>query len=146
MARGRDQLSEKLERIMVQSQLMGLTTGDMIKIANRMRALDAERDFKTKVNEITAGMSWTKVGPKEYDVTDAKGLKYSFRPAKKKKGQGWYNEYWDIVVTHPGTRMKPKEYPSQTLSVDYNEKVRLCPDKDKLLYRILFNLYRRRWQ
>ena len=59
MPRGRKALTDKQERILVQCQLMGLTTADMVQISNRLRALDKEREFKSRVNEFASGFTWT---------------------------------------------------------------------------------------
>ena len=147
MARARAKLSDKLERIMVQSQLMGLTTADMVKIANRMRVLDAEREFKREVDEAVNGVSWAKINKNHYTITDRKGRHYSC-VCKEVSRTGWAwerNEKWDITITHPGTRMKPKTITRESLYADPGEVTSACPDKDKRLWRLVRNIHKGRW-
>ena len=59
MSRGRKPLTDKQERILVQCQLMGMTTADLVTISNRLKAIDAENEFRSRVAEATHGFSWT---------------------------------------------------------------------------------------
>jgi hypothetical protein len=138
MARQRAKLTEKQERILVQCQLMGMTTADMVKISNRLRALDAEREFSVKVNEVTANKTWTKISTGHYCVTDSKGLQYDCLLTRNNRDR-WSatSESWTVKVTHPGTRMKERVYKDQPSYSDYDETARICPDGDKKLYRLL---------
>jgi hypothetical protein len=146
MARGRAQLSEKLERIMVQSQLMGLTTSDMVKIANRMRALDAERAFKEEVDRVTEGMSFEKKGTGFYTITSKDGRVYEFtRKLIKERSNWWRTEAWDVVVTQPGTRFKPRKFADFKTREDMNEVARACPNGEKKLYRLMKAIYNRKF-
>jgi hypothetical protein len=147
MARARAKLSDKLERIMVQSQLMGLTTADMVKIANRMRVLDAEREFKREVDEACNGMSWAKIDRMHYTITDRKGRHYDCVCKEvSRSGWGWErSEHWDVTITHPGTRMKPKTLTKETLYELSGEIVSACPDKDKRLWRLVRKIHNGHW-
>ena len=142
MARGRAQLSEKLERIMVQSQLMGLTTSDMIKIANRMRALDAERVFKEEVERVSEGMSFEKKAYGHYVITDKRGRVYDMkRRLERHKDHWWSNEVWDVEVTNPGTRFKARQFKGVKTFENQNEVARACPNGEKKLFRLMQLIY-----
>ena len=69
MARERAKLTDKQERILVQCQLMGLTTRDMTQISNRLVALERERAFKADIAEAVADKTWTKVD-KGWQIVD----------------------------------------------------------------------------
>ena len=148
MPRGRAQLSEKQERILVQCQLMGLTTRDMTQISNRLRALDKEREFKERVNLVTAGMAWKKEGSNKYLITASDGRVYDCFLKKISGSYRWERqEEWTIKVTHPGTRMKEKIFTKERIySTQYEEVTSACPDQDKKLYRLLDNIYRGKWR
>jgi hypothetical protein len=52
MARGRAALTDKEERILIQAQLMGLSTASMVKIGNRLKALEQEREAMNHINDM----------------------------------------------------------------------------------------------
>lgn len=147
MARSRAKLNDKLERIMVQSQLMGLTTADMITIANRMKALDKEREFRREVDEAVAGFSWEKKDRNHYIVTCPKGRVFDCnRHFNSRSGWGYYSEVWDVVVTYPAGKVKQKQLAKETLHEDPREAASMCPDKDKRLWRIIKAIHNGRWK
>jgi len=136
MARGRAQLTDKQERIMVQSQLMGLGTSDMIKIANRMRALDTEREFKRTVDQYCADFTFEKKDYLHYVIKNQKGRVFECKG--KRHWDRWaYRTDWSIEVTHPGTRLKPKVVKDVRLHENSDEIARACPNGEKVLYRLM---------
>jgi hypothetical protein len=137
MARTRAALTDKQEKILIQCQLMGMTTADMVKISNRLRAIDAEREFRIKVDEVVQGMTWTKPERSHYIVTDSKGLVYDCKYQRKYSNHWNKTETWEIKVNHPGTRMKEKVFKEKNIWSNGDEAARLCPDNDKRLYRLL---------
>lgn len=148
MARGRAQLSEKQERILIQCQLMGLTTRDMTQISNRLKALDKEREFKARVNEVTAGVTWEQNAKGHYMITANDGRLYE---CILKKVQGRYSwdrkDEWTIKVSHPGTRMKEKVFNKENLYyTEYDEVASACPNKDKRLFRLLNSIHKGKWR
>ena len=148
MARGRAQLSEKQERILIQCQLMGLTTKDMTQISNRLKSLDKEREFKVRVDEVTAGVTWKQNSKGHYLITTKDGFLYECI-LKKVLGQSpWEKkDQWTIKVSHPGTRMKEKIFNKENLYyTEYHEVVSACPNKDKRLFRLLNSIYKGRWR
>lgn len=146
MARSKAKLSDKLERIMVQSQLMGLTTADMITIANRMKALDKERVFRREVDEACVGVSWEKKDKYHYIIKDSRGRVYECkRKLNSRDGWGYYSEAWEIKISHPGTRFEEKHLKSESINDSPNEAPSMCPDKDKRLWRLIRAIHSRRW-
>lgn len=137
MARTRAALTDKQEKILIQCQLMGMTTADMVKISNRLRALDAEREFRVKVDEAIQDKSWIKKSRNEYVITDQKGLEYKCVMSYKVRDRWNTSEKWEVTVTHPGTRMKERIFKDQSIYGSGDEAVRCCPDGDKRLYRLL---------
>ena len=135
MPRGRASLTDKQERILVQCQLMGLTTSDMIKISNRLKALDIERENRKKVDEAVSGMTWKIVSTKNFVVTDSKGLVYDCADITNIRKIGYYHKSFGVTITHPGTRMKPRK---GELTIHENDYIlaRHCPENSKTLYRI----------
>lgn len=142
MPRGRKKLSEKQERILVQCQLMGLTTADMTQISNRLRALDAERQFKARVDEVSQGFTFTEKSKREFTITDNSGKVYDVKVSTDRSTRNWSNygtEYASINITKPGTRFKGKtvsKHPLQESYIDH-EIVSVCPNRNKLLFRVM---------
>lgn len=142
MPRGRKQLTEKQERILIQCQLMGLTTADMVQISNRLRALDVERTFKARVDEFSQGFTWVEKSKREFTVTDEHGKIYEVKVKTDYSRRNWShsgNDYATVNITKPGTRFKPKNLNSYHLAVHYedNEIPGVCPNGNKYLFRIL---------
>ena len=141
MPRGRKQLSDKQERILVQCQLMGLTTADLVTISNRLKALDKERDFRAKVAEVTEGMSWTESKKREFTVTDRQGRVYEvkvyadYSPDWIRRG----HEFAKITISKSNKRTKQRVIESHRLSGswDCDEIGHCCPNGNKYLYRIM---------
>ena len=101
MARGRAALTEKEERILVQAQLMGLSTSSMVKIGNRLRALEKEREEIARIDETCQGFAWEgKQTSERLQVTSPDG--YLVKATRGKKGNSRWDHFswsYDIKVT-----------------------------------------------
>jgi len=137
MARTRAALTDKQEKIVIQCQLMGMTTADMVTISNRLKALDAEREFRVRVSEVIEGKTWEKKSSKHYIIKDSDGLVYDCTMAHKVYDHWNRSERWTVSVTHPGTRMKEKVFKDQSIYASSDEQARVCPDNDKKLFRLM---------
>lgn len=142
MPRGRKQLSEKQERILIQCQLMGLTTADMVQISNRLRALDTERDFKARVDEFCQGFTWNEKSKREFTVTDSDGKIYDVKVKTDYNRRNWTvsgQDYATVHITKPGTRFKPKTVNGHHLTSHWEdtEIAGVCPNGNKYLFRIM---------
>jgi hypothetical protein len=147
MPRTRKALSDKQERILVQCQLMGLTTQDMTQISNRLRVLDIEREFKKEVNEAIEGQRWDKKSKHHYIITDTEGRVYDCRMSLITGNSGWgHKETWTIVINKPGTRMKERVLKDKTLWARTDEIASVCPENDSRLFRLLQNIKKGVWK
>jgi hypothetical protein len=142
MPRGRKQLTDKQERILVQCQLMGLTTADMVQISNRLKALDVERTFKARVDEFSSGFTWKSVDHRNFTITGADGKVYEVKVFKDHTKMNWNHgptEYANITVSKPGTRFKPRVIKNHKLDNRWEdiEIAGVCPDGNKLIFRTM---------
>lgn len=139
MPRGRAALTEKEERILIQAQLMGLSTASMVKIGNRLKALEQEREAIDQINETTQGYSWDESSTIEkLKITTPEGLEVlAVRGQKGKSHWGHYSWAYTITVTKPGTRFKPRVFKDRSLQCEYDWKKRLMPNKSKELYSLI---------
>ena len=139
MPRGRAALTEKEERILIQAQLMGLSTASMVKIGNRLKALEQEREAMDHINEMCQGYTWDEnQNLEKLKVTTPDGLEVeAVRGQKGRSHWGHYGWNYDITVTKPGTRFKARTYKSKELQCDYDWKKRLMPAKSKELYSLI---------
>jgi hypothetical protein len=142
MPRGRKQLTDKQERILVQCQLMGLTTADMVQISNRLKALDVERTFKARVDEFSSGFTWTSKDRTNFTIIDSDGKIYDVKVVKDYSKRNWNHgpsEYATITVTKPGTRFKPRVIKGHKLSNQWEdtEIAGVCPDGNKFIFRTM---------
>ena len=139
MARERAKLTDKEERIMVQAQLMGLTTASMVKIGNRLKALEQEREAIAHINNVCQGYKWDEVQTIEkLKVTSPDGLEVeAVRGPRGQSRWGHYSWNYDITVTKPGTRFKPRVYKSKDLQCDSDWKKKHMPAKSKELYSLI---------
>ena len=141
MPRGRAKLSDKEERILVQAQLMGLNTDSMIRIGNRLRALDREKEFRRKVSEVSSGFSWTIRSNREFAIADSEGKIYDVVITRDYSHRDWNHsatDYAKITISKPGTRFKPRTIDSHKVGNPFNDEiVSACPEKNKFLYRVL---------
>jgi hypothetical protein len=142
MPRGRKPLTEKQERILVQCQLMGMTTADLVTISNRLKALDTDREFKARVDDAVQGFTWTSKNKREFTITDRAGHVYDVRVVSD-YGRGSWNQqchhYAIVNVSKPGTRFKSRKVDSHPLRNPWNDNeiVSCCPDGNKYLYRMM---------
>ena len=137
MARGRAALTDKEEKILIQAQLMGLSTASMVKIGNRLRALEKERDDIAEINNACQGYSWSEIKGGWAVVTPDK---YTVEFTNQTRGRdSWYQVNWnfDIKVYKPGTRFKPRTYKKKGINVSNDWKARLCPANSKVLYALI---------
>lgn len=151
MPRGRKPLTDKQERILVQCQLMGLTTADMVQISNRLKALDIEREFKVRVDEAAHGFTWTSKNKREFVLTDVAGHVYEVKVVSDYSRHSWNQQTHDfasVKVTKPGTRFKARTVASHPLRNpwDENEIVSACPDSNKFIYRMMRDIKNGRFQ
>jgi len=141
MPRGRAKLSDKEERILVQAQLMGLDTDSMVRIGNRMRALDREKEFRAKVSEVSSGFSWTLKSNREFAITDREGKLYEVNIVRDYNSRDWNHsatDYAKITINKPGTRFKPRTINAHKIGNPFNDEiVSACPEKNKYLYRVM---------
>jgi len=142
MPRGRRQLTDKQERILVQCQLMGLTTSDLVTISNRLKALDIEREFKVRVDDVSHGFTWTSKNKREFTLTDKAGHIYDVRVVSDYGRGSWSQQchhYAIVNVSKPGTRFKPRHVSSHPLRDDWDvtEIAAACPDSNKYIYRMM---------
>jgi hypothetical protein len=142
MPRGRRPLTDKQERILVQCQLMGLTTADLVTISNRLKALDRENQFRARVNEVTDGFTWTVKDKRNFVVVDGSGAVYDCSCYTEYSGRDWTQhgiDYIKVTVRYPGTRKKSRTVSDHRISARWEEDeiASVCPEGNKYLYRIL---------
>lgn len=139
MPRERTKLTEKEERILIQAQLMGLSTASMVKIGNRLKALEKEREDIENINKTCQGFSWEE--PIEKDrlkVTTPDG--YAVEAIRGRKSNTRWDHYgwtYTINVSKPGTRFKTRVYADKELRCDYEWKKRLMPAQSKEIYSLI---------
>jgi hypothetical protein len=151
MPRGRKQLTDKQERILVQCQLMGLTTADLVTISNRLKALDREREFKARVSEATHGFTWTSKNKREFTLTDVAGHVYEVKILSDYSRSSWNQQCHDfanVTVSKPGTRFKNRSVSAHPLRGYWedDEIVSACPDGNKFLFRMMRDIKKGRFQ
>jgi hypothetical protein len=139
MPRSRAALTDKEERILVQAQLMGLSTASMVKIGNRLKALEQEREAMAHINDMCQGYKWDDVQTLEkLKVTSPDGLEVeAVRGQKGRSHWGHYCWNYDITVTKPGTRFKPRIYKGKELQCNHDWKKKHMPAKSKELYSLI---------
>jgi len=135
--RTRAALSDKEERILVQSQLMGLTPSSMVRIGNRLKALEREALARQEIDEECRGYSWGKTD-KGWNISTPDQLLCEFTNKSRGKSS-WYERNWhyDVKVTKPGTRLKPRHYKQKVMRVRDDWMARLCPGASKELYAMI---------
>jgi hypothetical protein len=142
MPRGRRPLTDKQERILVQCQLMGMTTADLVTVSNRLKALDRENEFRVRVNEVTDGFTWTIKDKRNFVVIDGSGAVYDCSCYTDYSGRDWTRhgrDYIKVTVSYPGTRKKSRTVSDHRLTSRWEEDeiVSVCPEGSKYLYRVL---------
>jgi hypothetical protein len=151
MPRGRKPLTDKQERILVQCQLMGLTTADLVTISNRLKALDIERGFKALVAEVTHGFTWTCKNKREFTLSDSAGYVYEVKVLSDYSRNSWNQQCHDfanVTVSKPGTRFKNRSVSAHALKGHWedNEIVNVCPEGNKFLFRMMRDIKKGRFQ
>lgn len=134
MARGRAALTDKEEKILLQAQLMGLSTSSMIKIGNRLRALEKERDDKAMIDQACQGYTWVETKDGWIIVTPEN---YNCEFTDQKRGKStWYERVYtyNIKVYKPGTRFKPKTFKAKSIRISDDWRAKLCPAGNKHVY------------
>lgn len=138
MPRERAKLSDKQERILVQAQLMGLTARDMQQIGNRLIALQQEAQEKFEIAETIQGYTWETFGKDGWKITMPDGYVIQADRGIKLKSR-WDSYQWDfdITVTKPGTRFKPRRFKNKGIHIPYEWKKKLMPENNKELYGLI---------
>ena len=144
MARERVKLTDKEEKILIQAQLMGLDTASMVKIGNRLKALEKESDYKTENAELASKFtSWKKLDEKGWELECKDGRVFVFSNRNKEyRHNGWNQQSqikFDIGVTKPGTAFKPRSKLAVTkpMRSEWWGPAKFMPDKSKQLCGML---------
>lgn len=150
MARDRVKLTDKEEKILVQAQLMGLSTSSMIKIGNRLKALELERDRKVEIDQVVSEYTYKEKSDKQgWEVTEKDGKVWHFTNRRKTKSSSWRSSvelYFDIAVEKPGTRFHLRVSKAQRVYIsDDWGPAKLMPEKNKELYAILRGIMHQRF-
>ena len=146
MARQRAALTDKEEKILVQAQLMGLSTESMVKIGNRLKALEQEREKRQQIDSITSQYSHSAI-PTGWLIKGRDGHEFRFTNRKVTVDNSrWTNRsktvYYDVSVDKPGTRFIGKSKKSQKIWIDPSYPARLCPDGSKELLGLMRHVAR----
>lgn len=145
MSRGRAALTEKEERILIQAQLMGLSTSSMIKIGNRLKALEKEKNDIDNINDLISGHTWVKIG-NDWIITSPDGYVFKFvNPFIE--STTWYSFHvqFDVNISKPGSNFKSRTFKQKKVSIPRDLKKRLCPEKSKELYSCIFWIKQATW-
>lgn len=137
MARERAKLTDKEEKILIQAQLMGLSTASMVKIGNRLKALEHERELKARVDNITSKYTFSPIEG-GWQIVDKNGLHYDFtnRMVNYSNRISWGSRKeicWDVKINKPGTRYVERVGKRQVIHTGDEYPARLCPEKSKEL-------------
>lgn len=137
MTRGRVQLSDKQERILVQAQLMGLTPKDMQQISNRLIALKKESESKQEISEAIQGYTWIKDTKSNWCITRSDGYVIKFV-----KGKNLRHSYWErtrdysVTIDKPSTAFKTRRIQKNSVILK-DHPAKLCPENSKELYSLI---------
>ena len=128
---------------MVQAQLMGLDTSSMVRIGNRLRAIDEERRKRQEIDNAISGYSWEK-NPDEtckntnWRITDRNGKVFIFvDTGKSDNGWNYRRTKWDVRITKPGTRFKDREIKGVSISSYDDAPKRMLPANSRELYAMI---------
>lgn len=144
MARERVKLTDKEEKILIQAQLMGLDTASMVKIGNRLKALEKEREYKAENDRLASTFtSWKKLDTDGWEIAHTDGRVFVFSNRHKEyRNNGWNHRAkikFDIGVTKPGTRFEPRS--KKAVWIDMNPEwwgpAKFMPEKSKELNGIM---------
>lgn len=149
MPRERTKLTEKQERILVQAQLMGLTTADMIRISNRLKAIERQQEAQREIDAVVQGMLWVKKDT-GWQITDTGGKVYDITNRKEKNNgrRSWENYYTlavDVTVNKPGTRFQTRTGKQREVYINSDYPLKLLPEKSKELFHFMKLIKAGRW-
>lgn len=151
MARERVALTDKEEKILIQAQLMGLNTSSMVKIGNRLKALEREREQKSNVDVLVSNFTYKqKENSMGWEITDNEGKVWHFTNRhRSSRNRGWSNQIeltYDISVEKPGTRFQVRSATRQTLYISGDwGPAKFMPEKNKELYAMMRGIYHNRF-
>lgn len=137
MSRGRAALTDKEEKILIQSQLMGLTPSSMVKIGNRLKAIEKEREDKAHIDQTCQGYTWVK-NQAGWTIITPENYHCEFTDEKKGKST-WYDRVFSykVKVHKPGTRFKPRFFKEKSIRISDDWKAKLCPAGSKTVYGMI---------
>ncbi len=151
MAKERAKLTEKEEKILVQAQLMGLTTASMVKIGNRLKALERERDQKAEIDDVVSRFTYKqKEGKLGWEITTKEGYVWHFTKRNvDSRHSGWnYRKKitYNIAMEKPGTRFHPRysQHHELYISDDWGA-AKFMPEKNKELYAMMRGIANQRF-
>jgi hypothetical protein len=150
MSRARAKLSEKEERILIQAQLMGLDTASMVRIGNRLRALDKEREVRASLDQLVQGITWEKLPNvkhrESWKVINEDGKHFVFTAVQNAERE-WNgcHFYWEITVNKPGTRFEERVIKKQRCSVAGDIPKKMLPEKSTALYSAIRHIKNTNW-
>lgn len=136
MARGRVALTDKEEKILLQAQLMGLGTASMVKISNRLKALEKERDDRIDVAEAVGQKTWEKT-TKGWNIKTEEGFLFEYVKIKAERLWSTYTVIWDLRLTKPGTRFKVRHFKNKKSYAQNDWRAKDCPAGSKDLYSLI---------
>lgn len=151
MARERVALTDKEEKILIQAQLMGLTTSSMVKIGNRLKALERERELKADIDHVVSKFTYVqKEGKPGWEITDEEGRVWHFTNRLRSHRHGSWTSHveitYDITVEKPGTRFQVRSETRQVLHMpDEWGPAKFMPEKSKELYAMMRGIYNNRF-
>lgn len=128
-------LTDKEQRIMVQAQLMGLSTASMVKIGNRLRAIEQEQREINDINESINGYTWDRpFKPARIVINAPDGTRIEAVPTNKSAHHWYFYTYvCNITVISPDNN-KVKEYKNISLHCHKGWRKKLMPNNSKELY------------
>lgn len=138
MAKERIPLTDKEERILVQAQLMGLSTQSMVKIGNRLKALEEEKKDLDYIATAIHGYTWDdKDSPARLKVTNKDGYEITATHTGKKNST-WLSHSWEynFVIEKPGTRFKTVKVGGD-LFFDPSWKKKRMPAQNKYIFSLI---------
>ena len=139
MARERAKLTEKQERILVQCQLMGMTTADMVKISNRLKALDLEKEHRADIADALTDMTWESTGKHKWTIKHRNGMVINCKRHVDNRSSYFDTDrhFWSFDLTKPTTRFKPRQLGNVSIYTDPQVRSSACPDGSRELYSLL---------
>jgi hypothetical protein len=146
----RKPLTDKEERILVQAQLMGLTTDSMVRIGNRLRALEREAEELSQINEAIHGYTWETPTKEKMTIVNPEGYKIIAHRKSSRRSSGFYyssmSHSYDLEISKPGTRVKLRQVSDVSLMEGSDWRKRMMPANSKELYSLIrwcnINLHR----